>query len=114
MTTQHIPELQTLFAATCYLMTRYAQQQQAEGALTCRTFSLAQAVHQHLAMILQHPALVHGSEAKRAYVSLAQQWHNTVHEHYHSAQCSCEKPNEQEKSAELAYTASHTNHHTLH
>ncbi|WP_298612299.1 hypothetical protein [uncultured Thiothrix sp.] len=113
MTTKQTPELHTLLAATSYLLTRYAIQQ-TQGLLTCRTFSLAQAIHQHLTMVLQHPELTNASEAERAYQGLYQQWQAILFEHQQQAHCICERSTQVPTLENFATKTTAPSNHTLH
>lgn len=113
MTIHQLPELHTLLAATSYLITRYAIQQ-TQGLLTCRTFSLTQAIDQHLIMVLQHPDLAHAPEAERAYRSLHQQWQAILLEHQQQAHCICERPKQITTLEHTADRSAASSGHTLH
>lgn len=113
MKINQFPELHTLLAATSYLMTQYTIQQ-TRGLLTCRTFSLTQAIHQHLTMVLQHPDLVHVSEAERVYQGLYQHWQTILFEHQQQARCVCERPKQITTVENFANTPAASNSHTLH
>lgn len=113
MTIKQIPELHTLLAATSYLLTRYAVQQ-TQGVLTCRTFSLAQAIHQHLMLVLQHPELANSSEAEQAYQGIYQQWQSILFEHHQQAQCVCERSKQVPSVENFATRIVISSTHTLH
>lgn len=82
-TEQTNADLQTLLAATHYLMTRYALQCNNSHAARYATNS-ADAVCQHLEMILQHPDIRHSSVSRSSYEGLLFEWrailsHNQQH-----------------------------------
>lgn len=75
------PDLHTLLAATAYLMTRHSLQQR-QGRDAAQT---AEAVKQHLEMLLCHPDILASTTACNSYQALLWEWGKIAAHHRQQA-----------------------------